>query len=958
VTAATAAEGTITYTVAPNETTEVRNGWIKLTLSKEGKDDIVKEIVVTQQTNTPVQLVEGTVPNMNQKMFGVTFPDEFASLDATTFEGWVNAVNYNGAQANLPTFMGTENAFLVRFENGKPQIVLGDPVTGGGEIKATASSAMSTGEWHHIAAVYTRNAKVVLYVDGKKVAENNTKDYPVTYNSGVKPGTNDDAKIGRKFWVGNAFSTRWFNASMSHLRVWSKALTNDEVVASANNRALETAEGLIANWPLTEDKGLKVTDLSGNGLNAEYKSASDADGVIETTEPERTTGVELPTLDAPVHPTSIKITAEETLVKTGLTIQLSATVLPENAWDKSISWRSENEEVATVDQNGLVKGVTPGTVKIYAENAAENLSDNVTITVEARYTPGTVSPDFSANMNSLVIDWGSTDVSSLNDVTVEWKMKAKAWTNSYQYKSWYWTYTGTSKVNSVFGVDGQWLLRIGDANIPENQLEVAGTGSENRLDYDFQAGSWYHVAVVYSVTSGTTKYYVNGNLKGTVEGVTVPANFTGARISESLKDNGVNSRFFNGYLADLRVWKTARTAEQIFAGLNAFDDNSNEDLLLNLKLDNGNQVFVNSANTDATVQPTQEFEWIEERPEIQELVEATEVKIDTPASTEIKVTETLQLSAQVLPENAENRLITWSSGNTAVATVDQNGLVKGVGLGEVTITATNEKSGLSDSVTLTVVRKYEAGTVTPDFSVNYNSVSINWGTANVSSLGKLTVEWKMNAHDFFNEYYYGSNNARGTSVVNSVFGVEGKWLLRIGDLNLPNNQLELADHNHPRLDYDFKTDTWYHVAVTYDTESGKTEFYVNGELKGSFEGTATSAADLRGAFIGQSYKDNSVNSRYFNGYLADVRVWNTIRSAEQIKSGINEFTDQASENLLLYLKLDEGLAALVNSATASDATASFTADAGWSVLRPVIDVTDGGATGTLPDFDPVTGFQW
>ena len=628
VTAATAAEGTITYTVAPNETTEVRNGWIKLTLSKEGKDDIVKEIVVTQQANTPVQLVEGTVPNMNQKMFGVTFPDEFASLDATTFEGWVNAVNYTGAQANLPTFMGTENAFMVRFDGGKPEIVLGDPVTGGGEIKASSKTAMSTGEWHHIAAVYTRNAKVVLYVDGKKVAENNTKDYPVTYNSGVKPGTNDDAKIGRKFWVGNAFSTRWFNASMSHLRVWSKALTNDEIVASANNRALETAEGLIANWPLTEDKGLKVTDLSGNGLNAEYKSASDAAGVIETTEPERTTGVELPTLEAPVHPTSIKITAPATSVKATETLQLTATVLPENAWDKSVSWRSENEEIATVDANGLVKGVYPGTVKIYAENAAENLSDNVTITVEYLYEPGTVTPDFSVNYNSVAINWGSNDVSALNKLTVEWKMNAKAWTNSYQYRSWNGTRNGSSVVNSVFGVEGKWLLRIGDTGIPNNQLELADHSA--RLDFDFQTDTWYAVAVTYDVESGKTEFYVNGELKGSFEGTaTKVATLTGAYISQSYKDNSVNSRYFNGYIADVRVWNTIRTAKEIKKGINEFADEASENLLLYLKLDEGLGKLVNSASaSDATASFTAEAGWGVLRPEIEVTPDATSGTIE------------------------------------------------------------------------------------------------------------------------------------------------------------------------------------------------------------------------------------------------------------------------------------------------------------------------------------------
>lgn len=46
------------------------------------------------------------------------------------------------------------------------------------------------------------------------------------------------------------------------------------------------------------------------------------------------------------------------------------------------------------------------------------------------------------------------------------------------------------------------------------------------------------------------------------------------------------------------------------------------------------------------------------------------------------------LVATVLPENATNKNFTWSSSNTAVATVSEEGLVRGVAAGVATITAT------------------------------------------------------------------------------------------------------------------------------------------------------------------------------------------------------------------------------------------------------------------------------
>lgn len=44
----------------------------------------------------------------------------------------------------------------------------------------------------------------------------------------------------------------------------------------------------------------------------------------------------------------------------GSSIQLSATVGPDNASDKKLRWSSSDPSVASVDQNGLVKGIAPG----------------------------------------------------------------------------------------------------------------------------------------------------------------------------------------------------------------------------------------------------------------------------------------------------------------------------------------------------------------------------------------------------------------------------------------------------------------------------------------------------------------------------------------------------------------------------------------------------------------------
>lgn len=63
------------------------------------------------------------------------------------------------------------------------------------------------------------------------------------------------------------------------------------------------------------------------------------------------------------------------------TLQLYATIAPSNASDKSITWESDNEAVATVTNTGVVRGINAGSVKITA-TASNGLSTSCIITVK------------------------------------------------------------------------------------------------------------------------------------------------------------------------------------------------------------------------------------------------------------------------------------------------------------------------------------------------------------------------------------------------------------------------------------------------------------------------------------------------------------------------------------------------------------------------------------------------
>ena len=71
----------------------------------------------------------------------------------------------------------------------------------------------------------------------------------------------------------------------------------------------------------------------------------------------------------PVEAESLKISGYSTYLITGNTVTLSATVKPDNTVDKSITWSSSDESVATVDENGIVTAKGQGKATITAKTS-------------------------------------------------------------------------------------------------------------------------------------------------------------------------------------------------------------------------------------------------------------------------------------------------------------------------------------------------------------------------------------------------------------------------------------------------------------------------------------------------------------------------------------------------------------------------------------------------------------
>ena len=86
--------------------------------------------------------------------------------------------------------------------------------------------------------------------------------------------------------------------------------------------------------------------------------------------------------------TSVTLNKDTLSLKVGQTGKLSATVLPDSAADKSITWSSSKTDVASVSRSGTVTAKKAGTAVITA-TAVNGKSASCTVTV----TGGTTNPD-------------------------------------------------------------------------------------------------------------------------------------------------------------------------------------------------------------------------------------------------------------------------------------------------------------------------------------------------------------------------------------------------------------------------------------------------------------------------------------------------------------------------------------------------------------------------------------
>ena len=148
-----------------------------------------------------------------------------------------------------------------------------------------------------------------------------------------------------------------------------------------------------------------------------------------------------------------------------------------------------------------------------------------------------------------------------------------------------------------------------------------------------------------------------------------------------------------------------------------------------------------------------------------------------------------KLTATVLPENAMYKTLTWSSSNSAVATVDENGIVTGVAEGFTTITATSDDGGLTAKCLVEVLDPrddfnpdtyllYRKNTVVDDSGGNYYSTDTNFPGISGS---KVELKFQLTGPDYIssgnmNSDYYDYVAIESTQFVwNEKYKEDGDW---------------------------------------------------------------------------------------------------------------------------------------------------------------------------------------
>ncbi|MDE7389865.1 MAG: Ig-like domain-containing protein, partial [Lachnospiraceae bacterium] len=166
-------------------------------------------------------------------------------------------------------------------------------------------------------------------------------------------------------------------------------------------------------------------------------------------------------------------------------------------------------------------------------------------------------------------------------------------------------------------------------------------------------------------------------------------------------------------------------------------------------------------------------------------VAVTGVKLDKTTAS-MKIGETTTLKATVLPSDADNKAVTWSSSNDSIATVSSSGVVKAVGKGTATITVKTEDGGFTAEckVTVTEVESDTDSDIIDTETDTSTDTDTNTDTDTDRVMGDIDGDNKVTVKDASRIQMYALNKITFTAEQEVVADLNGDGKISMKDASL------------------------------------------------------------------------------------------------------------------------------------------------------------------------------
>lgn len=407
---------------------------------------------------------------------------------------------------------------------------------------------------------------------------------------------------------------------------------------------------------------------------------------------------------------TITLNFENLILKQGETSKLTATIEPENATDKTVSWKSDNEAVATVSDDGMVTAISVGTAIITATCG----SATATCTV-------TVNP-----VEATSIELSSRDVTLLIGSTTTLTATVYPENTTNQQITW------SSSAPTIASVDAKGnitAIREGEATITATcgsasatckvtVTPVAPTSIElNVKDMVLYIGqsetiqaivrppnTTYPTVTWHSDDESVATVSANGKVTGTKEG-TATITATCANVSATCRVTVNPIPASNIEITSGNVTLTIGSSTKLAAKVSP-DNTTHPDVDWSSS-DTGVATIAADGTVTAvslgTAIITAKCGNVSATCTVTVIPVPSEGIVISPSEVTMLLEETFTLSATVYPEDTTDKNVTWGSDNPSVASVSSTGVVTALSIGTARITARNGNSSATCQVTVNPV---------------------------------------------------------------------------------------------------------------------------------------------------------------------------------------------------------------------------------------------------------------